>query len=248
MCLMGASWVQAQGGPRYYTDDPGTPGDHQWEINVAYIPLLTADRSTTRMPDLDINWGWGDRVQLTFEVAWLQDRVSPNPPRYGLSQDAIGVKWRFHGDDPELAVAVFPQVLVNNPTRSVERSIVPPGTSLILPVALSRQIGPVAVNGELGYSFVQSGPNAWLAGVVVGHDRRIRHRRSNVELGAEIYAAGDVGGEVTQMTIGAGLRLEIRAPFVLLAMAGRDVHHTEGSFAGYVGMQLLLPPKPLQTQ
>ena len=42
-----------------------------------------------------------------------------------------------------------------------------------------------------------------------------------------------------------GLRLEIRAPFVLLAMAGHDVHHAEGSFAGYAGLQLLLPPKPL---
>jgi len=180
-------------------------------------------------------------------VAWLRNRESPGPPEYGPSQDAIGVKWRFLGDNPGLAVAAFPQLLVNNPTSSVERGIVPVGNGMILPVEVSRQFGPVGVNGEVGYTFVQSGPHAWLAGIVVGHERLIRHRKSNFEAGAEFYAAGDVGGEVTQLTLGAGMRYEFRAPFVVLAMAGRSLSEPKGSFAGYLGLQVLLPPKPLQS-
>jgi hypothetical protein len=99
-CLLGAIPLRAEGGPPYYTNDPGTPGDRQWEINTGFIPLLATDHSTTRMPDLDINFGLGSRIQLTFEVGWLRDQLASNPPKYGLSQDAFGVKWRFYGNEP----------------------------------------------------------------------------------------------------------------------------------------------------
>jgi hypothetical protein len=44
-CLVGAimfsgllgTAVRAQGGPPYITDDPDTPGAHNWEINTAVI-------------------------------------------------------------------------------------------------------------------------------------------------------------------------------------------------------------------
>jgi hypothetical protein len=246
--ISGASQLHAQGGPPYFTNDPGTPGDRQWEINVGYIPLVATDRSSTRTPDLDINFGLGDRVQLTFEVGWLRNRVLDKPAQYGLSQDALGVKWRFHGDEPGFAVAVFPQALINNPTRSVERGIVPPGASLTLPVEFSRTIGPIAVNGELGYTLVQSGPNGWLAGLVAGHERRIRHRKASLEFDAEFYATGDVTGEMTQETVEGGLRLKIQQTLVVLAMAGRSARHLDGSFTGYLGLQFLLPRRLSDTR
>jgi hypothetical protein len=246
-CLGGASPSQAQGGPPYYSNDPGTPGDHQWEINVGSISLLTTGHSTARMPDLDINFGLRDTLQLTFEVGWLRDRVGQRPPQYGLSQDALGVKWRFYGNESGLAVSVFPQALINNPTRSAARAIVPPGDSLTLPVEIARHIGPIALNGELGYTLAHSAPNGWLAGIVAGHERRIRHRKSSIEFDAEFYAAGDVAGEVTQETVEGGLRLEIHAPLVLLAMAGRSVRQADRSFTGYLGLQLLLGPKSFRT-
>ena len=39
------------------------------------------------------------------------------------------------GDDPGLAVSVFPQVSINNPTDSVTRGLVAPGASFALPAA-----------------------------------------------------------------------------------------------------------------
>jgi hypothetical protein len=38
--LFAAADTFAQGGPPYYTNDPGTPGHLNWEINVGYMPFL----------------------------------------------------------------------------------------------------------------------------------------------------------------------------------------------------------------
>ena len=34
-CALGASEALGQGGPPMITDDPGTPGNGKWEINLA---------------------------------------------------------------------------------------------------------------------------------------------------------------------------------------------------------------------
>ncbi|HUK33577.1 MAG TPA: hypothetical protein VLV86_06690, partial [Vicinamibacterales bacterium] len=241
---LSASHVYAQGGPPYFTNDPGTPGNRQWEINIGFLPVPQTDQSTTRLPDLDLNFGVGDRVQLTLELGWLRHRAQPSPAEYGLSQDTIGIKWRPYGDDEGVALSVFPQASVNNPTSSVTRGVVPPGASLTLPLEMSKTFGLLAVNGEAGYTIVQSGRNGWLAGVVAGHGRLIRHQKSSIEFDAEFYTAGDIGGEVTQKTLEGGVRFEVQPPFVILAMAGWSLPHSQGSLTAYFGLQLLLPPKP----
>jgi hypothetical protein len=35
----------AQGAPPFYTNDPGTPGPLNWEINLGYMPFLYSDQS-----------------------------------------------------------------------------------------------------------------------------------------------------------------------------------------------------------
>ena len=37
--LLAAASTFAEGGPPYYTNDPGTPGHLNWEINLAYMPF-----------------------------------------------------------------------------------------------------------------------------------------------------------------------------------------------------------------
>jgi len=96
-CCCAAS--NAQGGPPYYTNDPGTPGNRNWEINLGYMPFLYNAESITHTPDVDINYGVGDRIQLTFENAWLRVKTAPDNAKYGLGQDQLGVKWRFYDDE-----------------------------------------------------------------------------------------------------------------------------------------------------
>jgi len=236
--------LYAQGGPPYFTTDPETPGNRRWEINLGFIPFATLGESETRMPDLDVNFGVGERVQLTVDVAWLREAGNSGPTQYGLSQDALGVKWRFLDDWHGLSISTFPQALINNPTDSVDRGLVPAGQSFVLPFELSQTVGPIAVNAEVGWSSVRLGPDEWLAGLVVGHGRHLGNGGKTVELGAEFFAEGDVNGAPTQHTAGVGIRYEVHRtiPIRVLAMVGRSVHHAEGSFTGYLGVQFLLGP------
>ncbi len=247
-CLLHAASscaLRAQGGPPYYTNDPGTPGNRNWEINLGYMPLLFNGSSITHTPDVDINYGLGDRIQLTYESAWLRDKDGANAARYGVGQDQLGLKWRFYDNDRNgLAISVFPQLSINNPDDSVARGIAPPGASLIVPVEFSKKLGPVDINWELGYNAVHLGPDGWLAGFVVGRDLT-----KKLELDAEFYGLGTFHHSYNQQTLDAGVRYKLRPPFILLLMAGRSVapaRNGQPYFVGYFGMQFLLPPKPFE--
>jgi hypothetical protein len=232
----------AQGGPPYYTNDPGTPGHLNWEINLGYMPFYYSGQSVSHTPDVDINFGIGDRIQLTYENAWL--RVTPNSlaTRFGLGQSNPGVKWRFYdaGEDG-LSVSVFPQFLLNNANDAVRRGITSAHDSFLLPVEFSKKFGPVDVDYEFGYQFVRKGPDGWISGLVAGHEFT-----EKFEADVELYNTGVFHPAVNQPTIGVGGRYKLHSPVILLLMAGRSLEASRGNqayFVGYFGVQLLLPPR-----
>ena len=242
----------AQGGPPYYTNDPGTPGPFNWEINVGYMPFLYSDQSVSHTPDLDINFGVGERIQLTYENAWLRvnNPALPSEPgqigtgktEFGLGQSNPGVKWRFYdAGEAGLSVSVFPQLFLNNPNDAVRRGITSPSSSFLLPVEFSRKFGPVDVNYELGYQFVHKGPDGWLMGLVVGHEFT-----KKFEVDMELYSQGTFHPSENQPTIDFGARYKLHSPVILLVMAGRSLEPARNNqpyFLGYFGLQFLLPPK-----
>jgi hypothetical protein len=232
----------AQGGPPYYTNDPGTPGNHNWEINFGYMPFFYSDRSVSHTPDVDINFGVGDRIQLTYENAWLRVQNPFAKTKYGLGQSNPGVKWRFYdAGEGHLAISTFPQLFLNNPNDAVRRGITPAGETFLLPLELTKKIGPIDVDYEIGYQFVHKGPNGWLTGLVVGHDFT-----SKLEGDAEFYNMGTFHPPENQPTIDIGGRYKLHSPIILLFMAGRSLEPARSNqsyFIGYFGIQLLLPPK-----
>jgi hypothetical protein len=122
----------AQGGPPFYTNDPGTPGHLNWEINLGYMPFLYSNQSISHVPDVDINFGIGDRIQLTYENAWLRVKDSSSAAKFGMGQSNPGVKWRFYdGGEDGLSVSVFPQFFLNNPDDAVRRGITPASQSFL---------------------------------------------------------------------------------------------------------------------
>jgi hypothetical protein len=243
--LLAPSQARAQGGPPYYTNDPGTPGNRNWEINLGYMPFLYSGASITHMPDVDINYGLGDRIQLTYENAWLRVKEGSDAAKYGLGQDQLGLKWRFYDNDKTgLGISIFPQLSINNPDHAVQRGITPPGASLIIPVEFSKKLGQIDVNWEFGYNAVHLGPDGWLAGLVVGRDMS-----KKLELDAEFYGLGTFNHSSNQQTLAAGARYKLRPPFIFLLMAGRSVMSADKLqpfFVGYFGIQFLLPPKPFE--
>ncbi|MGB8768893.1 MAG: transporter [Candidatus Korobacteraceae bacterium] len=232
----------AQGGPPYYTNDPGTPGPFNWEINVGYMPFFYSNQSVSHTPDVDINFGIGDRIQLTYENAWLRVQRPSSAAEVGLGQSNPGVKWRFYdAGDSGLSISVFPQLFLNNPNDSVRRGITPPTDTFLLPFEFAKKIGPIGVNYEVGYQFVHPGPNGWLMGLVLGHEFTTK-----LEMGAEFYSQGAFHPSNVQPTFGFGARYKIHSPVVLLLMAGRSLESTSPNqpyFVGYFGLQFLLPSK-----
>jgi len=237
----------AQGGPPFYTNDPGTPGNLNWEINIAYMPFLYSNQSVSHTPDVDINFGIGKRVQLTFENAWLRVQGPSSKTKFGLGQSNPGVKWRFYGDgEGRLSISTFPQLFLNNPNDSVRRGITAPSHGFLFPVEISKKIGPVDVDYEIGYQFVRKGSDAWLTGLVVGHSFTPK-----LEMDMELYSPGSVHPFASQPTVGVGGRYRIHSPVVLLFMAGRSLESSgpnQPYFVGYFGLQFLLPARSYKSE
>src|SRR5215207_1665483 len=100
--------AQAQGGPPLVTDDPGTPGNRHWEVNLAGTVEHTAETSLYEVPLADVNYGLGERIQLKLELPLLVE--SSNGARTGFGNPVMGVKWRFLEDSSSgLAISTYPQ-------------------------------------------------------------------------------------------------------------------------------------------
>ena len=240
--LLIAPWAFAQGGPPYYTNDPGTPGHLNWEINLGYMPFFYDGQSVSHTPDVDINFGVGDRIQLTYENAWLRVQKPFSIPKFGLGQSNPGVKWRFYdGGEAGLSISVFPQAFLNNPGNAVHRGITSPSEAFEFPIEFSKKFGPIHADYEAGYQFVHKGPDGWLTGLVLGHEFT-----SKLEIDMELYAQGTVQNFEAQPSIDFGGRYKIHRPVILLLMAGRSLESSRSNqpyFLGYFGVQFLLPPR-----
>jgi hypothetical protein len=245
LCASVVAW--GQGGPPFYTNDPGTPGHLNWEINVGYMPFLYDGQSISHVPDLDINFGVGDRIQLTYENAWLRVRDSSASPsssvaRFGLGQSNPGVKWHFlDGGETGLSVSVFPQFFLNNPNDAVRRGITSASQSFLLPFEFTKKVGPVDVDYEAGYQFVHGGPDGWITGLVLG-----REFTPKLEGDFEFYSTGVFHPASFQPTFDFGGRYKITPSLIVLVMAGRGFRPasvSEPSFIGYFGMQFLFSSK-----
>ena len=96
LCIGGTLPLAAQGGPPLRTDDPGTPGNRNWEINVASTQFWSKSEREFESPLLDINYGLGDRIQLKYEVPYRFDSDHGAPFKSGIGNSLLGVKWRFY--------------------------------------------------------------------------------------------------------------------------------------------------------
>ena len=154
----------AQGGPPFIGDDPGTPGDGNWEVNVAAYAERHPNERIYNAPILDANYGWGPRIQLKYQVPYLVDGTDGGPTRSGLGKSLAGVKWRFYdsGEDG-LQISTYPQLEFNNPTSSLSlrRGLVDGGTRFYLPIELTKKVGPFVINPEVGYWFADKAGAAW---------------------------------------------------------------------------------------
>src|SRR5262249_45373395 len=101
----------AQGGPPLFTTDPGTPRNGNWEINVGAMASKQGDTRTYQLPQLDVNYGLGERLQLTVQVPYVLQSAPGVPQQKGWGNALIGAKWHFLDiPDGGWQVSTFPQV------------------------------------------------------------------------------------------------------------------------------------------
>src|SRR5205085_10105350 len=61
-------YSRGQAGPPLLTDDPDTPGNGPWEINLAVTVLQKRDTRSLGPPWVDVNDGIDERVQLKADA------------------------------------------------------------------------------------------------------------------------------------------------------------------------------------
>src|SRR5207245_11755180 len=93
-----ASIARGQGGPPMITDDPGTPGNGHWENNVAIAFEHRPNEWSIAAPALDLNYGWGDHIQLNLESSVAVLKRSDDGPIAGPGDAGVAVEWRFFDD------------------------------------------------------------------------------------------------------------------------------------------------------
>ena len=278
--LFTAAFAHAQGGPPFITDDPGTPGNRQWEINVGWlgthIPLAASAQSGAsafqpgtsayQLPDLDINYGLGDRIQLKYEIPLAATTDGNNTTVAGVGQSLPGIKWRFFehhtpGEPPSdenltFATSIYPMVSFNNSRSASQRGIVPGGPGYWLPLEVAGKFGWLNYNGEVGYWIGNHAvPDHWGRGLILGHEFN-----SHLELYAEINDQQDanrIGGAPKQRQlvtdIGGRQSLDKDGHFRLLFMGGRSIQtvtttNGQPNWVAYAGIQFLFGPKQPQTE
>ena len=256
-----APLARAQGGPPFITDDPGTPGNRHWEINFGWIADHNPGNAYYEAPDIDMNYGWGDRIQLKYELPMAVATDPNNTTRAGLGESLLGIKWRPYehhragepksDENMDFSLGTYPQALINNPTSAVRRGIVENGPQYYLPLEFTAKWGPIDFDGEVGHWFGnQLVPSRWGRGLIAGHEFSERF-----ELYGEIYDLQDANriGTVPKQReltadVGGRQTLDRGGHLRLLFMGGRGIQavtrqNSEPDWIAYVGVQVLLGPK-----
>ena len=250
----------SQGGPPFLSDDPDTPGKGHWEVNLGFIGSRSPFEGSYETPVVDINYGIANRVQLKYEIplSMQEKRADGGHLSAGLGNSFLGVKYRFYQHHSKTRVrdgervvkyslSMYPQILLNNPTRSVARDIAEPGPQVFVPLEANANYGWIRISGEVGYWFTSKDvPNSWTQGIVAGHEFR-----PDTELYLELHdqravrvAAGSQ--KFRETTLGLGGRIPIvKGHWLrLIGMGGHDLvsptrANGQPTWVAYVGLQFL---------
>ena len=206
----------AQGGPPLVTDDPETPGDGHWEINVATITERTREQTAISAADADINYGWGDRIQLKLDLPFEIVHTTDTGSRAGLGVGDLGVKWRFidRGEDG-LTVSTYPQFLSSWISSSTQRGVADRGHQFFMPLEAALPAGEFHLDMEAGRNYMSLGSNQWITGAVVGHA---------CGPGAECLfeVRETIAPHASSTLVNVGLHYGLTKSLILLAAVGRD--------------------------
>jgi hypothetical protein len=240
LVLGGTPALHAQGAPPMLTNDPDTPGDHHWEINIIGLFEQSPTLHHSEAPTFDINYGVGERIQLTYEIAWLTDTAPGESRETGPGDSTVGFKWRFYdAGEHGSKVSFYPQVTFENPgSSSRDQGLVDSGTTVILPFEFSREIGPLILTAEASPIINSSRANQWFGGFNLAHEFN-----EKFALGAELYCTASKDFSRSELIGNIGAHYILTEHYTLLVAIGRDLHNhfdERSTFIGTIAWQFNL--------
>jgi hypothetical protein len=238
ICALAARDARGQGGPPMITDDPGTPGNGKFEINLAVAFERGRHEISWDVPAIDINYGLGNHIQLTLQTAPVLLKRSDHGPIGGLGATEAALKWRFLDEEKFGAdVSMFPRVIFNIVQSPARRGLSEDGTRVQLPFQVAKKFGKVALDFEWGPLASTVGPSEWLYGIVGGVDLM----KSTLVM-AELHGTSRISFDRDVLAVNVGIRQKLTDHAILIASLGHQVRvpdEDELALIGYCGVQLL---------
>jgi hypothetical protein len=229
--------VAAQGGPPMLTDDPGTPGNGNFELNLAATLAGSGIQRAWELPTFDLNYGVGPNIQLNLETAFVVLKRADRGPVGGLGAASAAVKWRFldQGSDG-FAVSTYPRIERSVFGSSVRHQLVEDGTRFFLPVEIAHTFGPVDLDLEVGPLLSTVGRSEWNYGVIAG-----TALTPSLDIMAEFHGSARSDFTNDRLTFNVGLRQTFSKSVALIASVGHDIRSPAGEsleLVSYCGLQL----------
>ena len=233
--------VAAWAGAPLVTDDPGTPGEKTWEINLSHTTISCQHQTQYRTPLFDINYGTLENDQWHLEVPVMVLDQPGSDPASGLGDIVFGYKYRFlEEDDWGFSAAVFPQILL--PTGRASAGLGLGLFSAFCPLQIGRHFADekLYVYGQVGYAVVPGDANLnfWNYGIA-----------AEWSLSERIELLGEFGGaefswegHTDDIYCDFGFRWHLDDTAALMATFGRNFHNGFGGepeWTAYVGVQFV---------
>ncbi len=216
------------------TDDPFTPENGHWENNFAVQFTGTGSSKEVDVPAADINYGYGDHIQLKIQMPVMEYLHDDNSSHIEAGNILVGVKARFLDEEQAgIAVSTYPQYQFSNSSLSGADQFL----QFFLPLEAAKSFGRFHVAADFGYSFFTAGPDGLAYGMVMGYDLS-----EPCELLLEFHGDNHFHAGLEEAILNVGMTYKLSTSFVLLASAGRTMYSLEagGTNLAYVGICWLL--------
>jgi hypothetical protein len=234
---LGASEALGQGGPPMITDDPGTPGNKKWEINLAFAFEHRPNERSFDTPGIDLNYGVGEHIQLTLQGGPVLLTRSGHGLIGGLGGTEAALKWRFLDEEKSgFDASMFPRVIFNITQSSVRRGLAEDGTRFQIPFQVAKTFGRFHADAEFGPLASTLGRSEWIYGIVGGVELA-----KTTMLMAELHGTSRMNFTRDVLTVNFGLRHQLTDARILIASLGHELRDPDQSLAliGYFGVQLV---------
>jgi len=217
------------------TNDPDTPGAGKWEINLAATGGHRARSWELAAPDVDINRGVGEHVQLSVHAAWAHARAPVGPWQSGLADVELGIRWRFLDQETSgINMAVQPLWIHGWSSAARRRGLASEHPEIVLPLQAAREFRGFSVGAEVARHLVKDEDDAWQEGVFVA-----RECTASLTCLAEVNVTR-MDHQRSTVTLNLGMRHPLSDRVILMGSLGSEVSgEARQPLVFYLGMQLL---------